>query len=119
MFHTCFNAPLEWATAEDSGLLIANIIRQDTERDLGQKFWGKVFNLGGGQCNCVTGYDILNDGFEIIGGTVKNFFEPAFNATRNFHGLWFTTVMRSTTCSITNAKARRTFGKNSSKRTAY
>ncbi len=89
MFHTCFNAPLEWATAEDSGLLIANIIRSDTAQDLGQKFWVKVFNLGGGQCNCVTGYDVLNDGFEIIGGTVKNFFEPAFNATRNFHGLWF------------------------------
>ena len=89
MFHTCFNAPLEWATAEDSGLLIANIIRQDIEQDLGDKFWGKVFNLGGGLVNCVTGYDVLNDGFEIIGGTVKNFFEPNFNATRNFHGVWF------------------------------
>lgn len=89
MFHTCFNAPLEWATAEDSGLLIANIIRQDLTQDLGNKFWGKVFNLGAGLCNCVTGYDTLNDGFEIIGGTVKNFFEPNFNATRNFHGLWF------------------------------
>ena len=89
MFHTCFNAPLEWATAEDSGLLIANIIRQDIEQDLGNKFWGKVFNLGGGLVNCVTGYDVLNDGFEIIGGSVQNFFEPCFNATRNFHGLWF------------------------------
>lgn len=89
MFHTCFNAPLEWATAEDSGLLIANILRQDMDEDLGDKFWGKVFNLGGGLANCVTGYDVLNDGFEIIGGSVKNFFEPRFNATRNFHGLWF------------------------------
>ncbi|MCM1533210.1 MAG: NAD-dependent epimerase/dehydratase family protein [Corallococcus sp.] len=89
MFHTCFNAPLEWATAEDSGLLIANIIRQDSENDLEEKFWGKVFNLGGGLYNCVTGYDTLNDGFEIIGGSVQNFFEPRFNATRNFHGLWF------------------------------
>lgn len=89
MFHTCFNAPLEWATAEDSGLLIANILRQDMEQDLGQKFWGKVFNLGGGLANCVTGYDVLNDGFEIIGGSVQNFFEPRFNATRNFHGVWF------------------------------
>lgn len=89
MFHTCFNAPLEWATAEDSGLLIANILRQDIQNSLGQKFWGKVFNLGGGIDNCVIGYDVLNDGFEIIGGNVKNFFEPNFNATRNFHGLWF------------------------------
>ena len=89
MFHTCFNAPLEWVTAEDSGLLIANIIRRDTKEDLSQTFWGKVFNIGGGTVNCVTGYDVLNDGFEIIGGTVKNFFEPNFNATRNFHGMWF------------------------------
>ncbi len=89
MFHTCFNSPLEWSTAEDSGLLIANILRFDMQQDLGNKFWGKVFNLGGGLYNCVTGYDILNDGFEIIGGSVQNFFEPRFNATRNFHGLWF------------------------------
>lgn len=89
MFHTCFNAPLEWSTAETSGLLIANILRQDIAQDLGDKFWGKVFNLGGGLANCVTGYDVLDDGFEIIGGSVKDFFEPRFNATRNFHGLWF------------------------------
>jgi len=89
MFHTCFNAPLEWSTAEDSGLLIANIIRRDLEEDLTEVFWGKVFNIGGGVSNCATGYDILNDGFEIIGGSVTNFFEPKFNATRNFHGLWF------------------------------
>ncbi len=91
MFHTCFNAPLEWVTAEDSGLLIANIIKSDMENgaELNKKFWGKVFNIGGGQVNCVTGYDVLNDGFEIIGGTVKNFFDPDFNAIRNFHGVWF------------------------------
>ena len=91
MFHTCFNAPLEWATAEDSGLLIANIIREDIANGekLKEKFWNKCFNIGGGLVNCVTGYDVLNDGFEIIGGTVKHFFDPDFNAIRNFHGVWF------------------------------
>lgn len=89
MFHTCFNAPLEWSTAEDSGLLIANIIRRDMKEDLSKKFWHKCFNLGGGLYNCVTGYDVLNDGFKMIGGSVKDFFEPQFNATRNFHGTWF------------------------------
>ena len=91
MFHTCFNAPLEWATAEDSGLLIANIIRADIadEANLKLKFWNRCFNIGGGLYNCVTGYDVLNDGFEIIGGTVKHFFDPDFNAIRNFHGVWF------------------------------
>ena len=89
MFHTCFNAPLEWATAHDSGVLIANILKRDFSQDLSKMFWKKCFNLGGGIENCVTGYDTLNDGFEIIGGNVKQFFEPNFNATRNFHGVWF------------------------------
>lgn len=89
MFHTCFNAPLEWATAHDSGVLIANIIKKDMKEDLSKVFWRKCFNIGGGDKNCVTGYDTLNDGFKIIGGSVKDFFEPNFNATRNFHGVWF------------------------------
>lgn len=98
MFHTCFNAPLEWVTAEDSGVLIANIIKRDmSERaannvgddSLEKRFWNRCFNIGGGLVNCVTGYDVLNDGFELIGGSVKDFFDPDFNATRNFHGVWF------------------------------
>lgn len=89
MFHTCFNSPLEWSTAHDSGVLMANIIREDLSRDLSKVFWKKCFNLGGGAENCVTGYDTLNDGFKIIGGSAKDFFEPNFNATRNFHGVWF------------------------------
>ena len=32
---------------------------------------------------------MLNDGYEIIGGTVNHFFDPNFNAIRNFHGVWF------------------------------
>lgn len=90
MFHTCFNAPLEWVTAHDSGVLIANIIKRDVEaKDLDHIFWNKCFNIGGGHENCLTGYDTLNDGFKLIGGSAKDFFEPRFNATRNFHGVWF------------------------------
>lgn len=89
MFHTCFNAPLEWATAHDSGVLIKNMLKKDSECDLGDKFWKKCFNLGGGEVNRLTGFDTLNDGFKIIGGSAKDFFDPTYNATRNFHGLWF------------------------------
>ena len=89
MFHTCFNAPLEWVTANDSGVLIANILRRDMKEDLSKVFWKRVFNIGGGEKNWLTGYDTLNDGFKIIGGSTKNFFEPKFNAIRNFHGVWF------------------------------
>lgn len=89
MFHTCFNAPLEWATAHDSGVLIANILRKDMSEDLSEVFWRQVFNIGGGEVNCITGYNTLNDGFKIIGGGAKDFFKPYYNATRNFHGMWF------------------------------
>ncbi len=89
MFHTCFNAPLEWVTAHDSGVLIANIIKKDSANDLGQKFWKQCFNIGSSSTNQITGYDTLNDGFKLTGGTTKDFFKPYFNGTRNFHGVWF------------------------------
>lgn len=89
MFHTCFNAPLEWVTAHDSGVLLANILRAEEEGRLGNNFWKKVFNIGGVTANCITGYDSLNDGFKIISGSAKDFFKPYYNATRNFHGVWF------------------------------
>ena len=89
MFHTCFNAPLEWATAEDSGRLIANIIKEDQTHDLKKVFWNKVFNIGGGELNRVTGYDTLNEGFKLIGGSTKDFFDTNYNSLRNFHGVWF------------------------------
>ena len=91
LFHTALNAPLEWVTAEDSGRLIANILMADMERggELEERFWNRVFNIGGGAENRATGFDVLNDGFSIIGGSVRDFFEPNFNALRNFHGVWF------------------------------
>ncbi len=89
MFHTCFDAPLEWLTAHDSGVLIANILKNDIKKDLGSKFWKKVYNIGGGKSNCVTGYETLDDGFKLIGGSIKNFFRPNSSATRNFHGVWY------------------------------
>ena len=91
LFHTVLNTPLEWVTAEDSGRLIANIIRKDTEQEneMGEQFWNRVFNIGGGPDNRATGYDVLHHGFSLIGGGLRDFFEPDYNALRNFHGVWF------------------------------
>ena len=89
MFHTCFNSPLEWVTANDSGLLIANIIKKDMEEDLTKTFWNRVFNIGAKEENRITGYDTLDDGFKLMGASTKQMFKPNFNATRNFHGMWF------------------------------
>lgn len=90
LFHTCFNAPLEWITEKDTGILIRNILIRDfTDKDLDGVFWNKCFNIGGGEINRCTGYDIFDEGFRHLGGNTKKLFEPNYNATRNFHGVWF------------------------------
>ncbi len=87
MFHTCFNDPLEWSTAEDSGLLMANIIKEDLKGNLNKdNFWRKVFNLGAIKENRVSGYETINAGFRLMGGSTDKFFDPNYNVTRNFHG---------------------------------
>lgn len=90
MFHTCFNSPLEWLSARDSGLLIKNIIKRDYEqKDLDKVFWKKCFNMSGGVNNRITGFDTLDLGFKLLNGSCKDFFKPNYNASRNFHGVWF------------------------------
>ncbi len=89
MFHTCFNAPLEWATAHDSGILMRNILRRFSDGTLPESFYKQVYNLAGGKINRLYGFDTLNDGFALVGGSAKDFFRPGYNATRNFHGVWY------------------------------
>lgn len=88
MFHTCYNVPLEWVTARDSGRLMTHLVERDTAGEV-DGFWKKVYNIGGGACNRVTGYDTFDAGFEIIGGSVEKFMKPTWNSIRNFHGMWF------------------------------
>ena len=89
MFHTTFNGPLEWSTAEQSGLLMKNIVIEDQRKDLSKIFWRKVFNLGSGEENRITGYETLDLGFQLMGGSASSFFGPRDNIGRNFHGVWF------------------------------
>ena len=88
MFHTAVNAPLEWSTSRDSGLLIKRILERDDKGEI-DAFWKKIYNIGAGLKGRETGYDTFNDGFKMIGGSTEKFFKPNWMATRNFHGLWF------------------------------
>lgn len=90
MFHTPVDAPLEWATVRDSGRLLLNLLKSYTDKTLPDKFWKKVYNIGGGKGCRSYGYGTYDEGFKIIGGSFKHFFKPWYNATRNFHGMWFT-----------------------------
>lgn len=88
MFHTPVDAPLEWATVRDSGRLLMHILRQ--YENLPEKFWKRVYNIGGGKSCRSYGYGTYDEGFKIIGGSFTHFFKPWYNATRNFHGMWYT-----------------------------
>lgn len=88
MFHTPWNVPIEWVTAKDSGILMKNILLK-TEENGQEDFWQGVYNIGGGAPCRQTGYETFDDGFKLIGGSVKSFFKPNWNAERNFHCFWF------------------------------
>lgn len=88
MFHTAYNAPLEWSTSRDSGRLIKNILAAEAKGEI-PFFWKRIYNIGAGKRGRETGYDTFNDGFAMIGGTTDKFFKPYWFASRNFHGLWF------------------------------
>ena len=88
MFHTPWNVPIEWVTARDSGRLMKNILLRTMDGGEAD-FWRGVYNIGGGAPCRQTGYETFDDGFKLIGGSVKSFFEPGWNALRNFHCFWF------------------------------
>ena len=90
MFHTCFNAPLEWSNAQDSAYLIRNILRRDMNCELNvDNFWKHVFNIAGGEESRVFGYDTFKLGFGTMGAKVEDFFDTNYNSIRNFHGEWY------------------------------
>ncbi len=89
MFHTCWNAPFEWVTDRDSGLMIKNLIDFDLEGKL-NGFWLNDYNIGGGAACRETGYETFNAGFGLMGASAEAFFEPYWNIPRNFHGVWYT-----------------------------
>ena len=89
MFHTCWNVPIEWATARESGILMRNLAVKDSEGTLKPGFWNKVYNIGGGASCRVTGYNTMEAGFGMMGAIPEQFFKPNWNATRNFHCFWY------------------------------
>ena len=89
MFHTCWNTPIEWATARTSGLLLKNLVEKDSEGTLDTAFWKKVYNIGNGKTARVTGFETLDRGFNMMGRSGTEIFQPEWNASRNFHCMWF------------------------------
>ena len=89
LFHTTFNGPLEWVTDYDTAILFKNIILKDASKMLAKEFWNKAYNVGSGIDGRKTGFEMINDGFAVLGRTAKDYIKPNYNVSRNFHGVWF------------------------------
>ncbi len=89
LYQAPLNAPYEWVTDGDSGLLIEHLVEYDLNHQLDTGFWNRIYNIGGGKANRLTGYETMNRGFSLLGRNLKVFMDPNWFATRNFHGAFF------------------------------
>jgi nucleoside-diphosphate-sugar epimerase len=86
MFHVPINGVLEWATIEDSGLLLSNIC----EDWVPENFWRKFYNIGSGQEYRITNYEFEVFLLNAIGiGSPKKLFDPNWFILKNFHGQYY------------------------------
>lgn len=86
MFHEPVDGVFEWATAEDSGRLVANAC----EDNVPEEFWRRIYNIGGGEKYRTVNYDFMMKAYAAIG--IKDFTKVVglnWFATRNFHGQWY------------------------------
>ena len=86
IFHTPLEGVLEWVTPCDSGTLLANVCEDSVPR----AFWAGIYNIGGGQPNRLTNFELFDRTLRAIGiREPRVVFEPNWFALRNFHGQWF------------------------------
>ncbi len=86
MFHSPFNAVLEWVSLGDSGRLAANVC----EDRVPPHFWRRFYNIGGGERMRVVNHEFATLMFAAMGvSDFRTVFEPNWFATRNFHGQWY------------------------------
>lgn len=85
-FHVPLNGVLEWATAEDSGNLMAALCGDNVP----ETFWRNFYNIGSGKNYRLTNYEFEKMILGAVGSpSPEKIFEPNWFATRNFHGCWF------------------------------
>ncbi len=89
MFHTVWNCPIEWSTDITSAILLSNLLEKDNNGTLPESFWKKCYNIGNGASSRVTGFDTVDNGFKLMGASVKDLYEPHDDISRNFHCMWF------------------------------
>ena len=85
-FHVPIGGVLEWATVEDSGRVLANVV----EDSVPDEFWNRFYNISSGEEYRMVNYDFENRLLKPLGiSSVEKVFEPQWFATGNFHGMWY------------------------------
>lgn len=86
MFHQPLQTCIEFCTAHDAGLLLANAC----EDDVPESFWRKFYNIGGGASARITFIEMMERIFSILGlGKPEQLTKRHWFALRNFHCQWF------------------------------
>jgi nucleoside-diphosphate-sugar epimerase len=85
-FDVPLNGVLEWATVEDSAILMDHLVRYD----LPDSFWCNIYNIGSGEQYRLTNYEFETLILKSIGlGPLEVTFDPHWFATQNFHGHFY------------------------------
>ena len=85
-FHVPVKGVLEWATIEDSGRLLANVV----EDWVPNEFWNRFYNISSGEQYRLVNYDFETMLMKPLGiKSIEKVFEPRWFAVKNFHGMWY------------------------------
>ncbi len=88
MFHVPMNDVLEWATVDDSAILMEHLCNDDIPDD----FYRRFYNIGSGPSYRISLYDFEDKLLYAIGmghDASKRVFKPNWFIDRNFHGQWY------------------------------
>lgn len=86
IYHQNPNNVLEWTTAIESGILMANVC----EDWIPDTFWRKVYNIGSGEKWRFTHSYFSSKSVEPLGIEYKEMYDSRDIAQYNFHGHWYT-----------------------------
>ncbi len=88
MFHVPMKACLEWATVDDSAILMEHLCKDD----IPDEFYRRFYNIGSGAEYRLTLYqfeDLLLWAIGMGHDASKRIFKPNWFIDRNFHGQWY------------------------------
>lgn len=87
VFHVPVKGMLEWATIEDSGRVLGNVV----EDWVPEEFWNRFYNISSGEEYRMTNYEFEVKMLRTLGlPAPEKIFDVKWFATRNFHGMWYT-----------------------------